>query len=89
MLIRSWNLFHGNTVPPQRQAFLDEMLRRATADEPDVLCLQELPAWALTRFTVGDVAALHRIAERMQHLGNPGHADAADADEVDGADRER
>ena len=57
MLIRSWNLFHGNTVPPQRQAFLDEMLRLASADDPDVLCVQEVPAWALGRFTAGDVAA--------------------------------
>lgn len=55
--MRSWNLFHGNTNPPQRRAFLDEMLRRATEDEPDVLCLQEVPAWALARFTVGDIAA--------------------------------
>ena len=57
MLIRSWNLFHGNTVPPQRKAFLDEMVRLATADGPDVLCLQELPAWSLGRFTAGDIAA--------------------------------
>ncbi len=57
MLVRSWNLFNGNTEPPQREAFLDEMVRLATADEPDVLCLQEVPAWALDRFTVGDVAA--------------------------------
>ena len=57
MLIRSWNLFHGNTVPPQRRAYLDEMIRLATADDPDVLCVQEVPAWALSRFTVGDVAA--------------------------------
>lgn len=57
MLVRSWNVFHGNTVPPQRHAFLDEMLALATADGPDVLCLQELPAWALGRFTAGDVAA--------------------------------
>ena len=47
MLIRSWNLFHGNTKPPQRRAFLDEMLTLATADHPDVLCVQEVPAWAL------------------------------------------
>ncbi|MDX6476519.1 MAG: hypothetical protein QOH95_2030, partial [Gaiellaceae bacterium] len=57
MLVRSWNLFHGNTVPTQRRAFLDEMLRLATVDDPDVLCLQEVPAWALVRFTAGDVAA--------------------------------
>ena len=61
MLVRSWNLFHGNTVPPQRAGFLDEMLRLATADGPAVLCVQEVPAWALDRFTVGDVAARPRV----------------------------
>jgi endonuclease/exonuclease/phosphatase family metal-dependent hydrolase len=57
VLVRSWNLFHGNTLPPQRRAYLDAMLRLATADDPDVLCLQEVPAWALGRCTAGDVAA--------------------------------
>lgn len=57
MLVRSWNLFHGNTVPPQRRAHLHAMVRLATADAPDVLCLQEVPAWALAEFTIGDVAA--------------------------------
>jgi endonuclease/exonuclease/phosphatase family metal-dependent hydrolase len=61
VLVRTWNLFHGNTVPPQREEFLDEMLRLATADEPDVLCVQEVPAWALERFTAGDVAARPRL----------------------------
>lgn len=56
MLVRTWNLFHGNTVPPGPRAHLDEMVRRATADDPDVLCVQEVPAWALGRFTVGDAA---------------------------------
>jgi endonuclease/exonuclease/phosphatase family metal-dependent hydrolase len=49
VLIRSWNLFHGNTVPPQRRSFLEEAVRLASADRPDVLCLQEVPAWALGR----------------------------------------
>jgi endonuclease/exonuclease/phosphatase family metal-dependent hydrolase len=57
VLVRSWNLFHGNTKPPGRRAYLDEMVELATADDPDVLCAQEVPAWALDRFTVGDVAA--------------------------------
>ena len=47
MLIRSWNLFHGNTSPPGRTVHLEEMLRLATADRPEVLVLQEIPAWAL------------------------------------------
>jgi endonuclease/exonuclease/phosphatase family metal-dependent hydrolase len=49
VLIRSWNVFHGNTKPPTRRSYLKEMLRMATADEPDVLCLQELPVWAIGR----------------------------------------
>ena len=57
MLVRTWNLFHGNALPPQRHSFLDAMVRLATADDPDVLCVQEAPARALGRFTVGDVAA--------------------------------
>ena len=57
MLVRSWNLFHGNTVPAGRRAYLDEMVSLATADDPDVLCVQEVPAWALARFSAGDLAA--------------------------------
>ncbi len=49
MLIRTWNMFHGNTKPPQRNAFLREAVELALLDEPDVVCLQELPAWALPR----------------------------------------
>ena len=49
MLVRSWNLFHGNADPPRRRGYLREMLALATADRPDVLCLQELPVWALRR----------------------------------------
>src|SRR6476469_1622421 len=33
------------------------MIALATRDDPDVLCVQEIPAWALDKFTVGDVAA--------------------------------
>ena len=63
LLVRSWNLFHGNAKPPERESFLEEMVRLASADEPDVLCLQELPVWALSRLAdwsgmsaFGDVA---------------------------------
>lgn len=64
LLIRTWNLFHGNTVPPGRNARLEEMVRRAATDRPEVLCLQEVPAWALERLddwsgmiAVGEVAS--------------------------------
>ena len=49
LLVRTWNLFHGNAAPPERRAFLEEMVRLASADRPDALCLQELPVWSLPR----------------------------------------
>lgn len=47
LVVRTWNLFHGNAVPPGRQAYLQEMVELVAADGPDVVCLQEVPAWAL------------------------------------------
>jgi endonuclease/exonuclease/phosphatase family metal-dependent hydrolase len=68
LLLRSWNLFHGNTVPPRRNHRLEEMVRLASADDPDVVCLQEVPVWALERLddwsgmtALGDVAARPRL----------------------------
>lgn len=49
VLVRTWNLFHGNTTPTGREAFLERMVRLASADRPDVLCLQEVPPWALPK----------------------------------------
>ena len=48
MLIRTWNVFHGNSVPPQRRSFLREAVELAVSSSPDVVCLQELPAWSLS-----------------------------------------
>ncbi len=68
LLVRTWNVFHGNAVPPERAAYLEEMVRLAAADGPDVVCLQELPVWALGRLedwsgmaAVGAVAAPPRL----------------------------
>ena len=49
MLVRSWNVFHGRTSPSGRRVHLREMVELASRDAPDVLCLQELPLWALSR----------------------------------------
>ena len=66
MLVRSWNLFHGNTTPPGRQAYLDEMVRVAVADDPEMVFLQEVPAWALGRLGewAGGMRELHALAAR-------------------------
>jgi endonuclease/exonuclease/phosphatase family metal-dependent hydrolase len=49
VLVRTWNLFHGNALPPERRAFLREMVELVSADGPDVVCLQEVPVWALKK----------------------------------------
>ncbi len=65
MVVRTWNLFHGNAKPPERRAFLEEMVRLASADGPDVLCLQELPVWALGRLPAwSGMTALGAVAAR-------------------------
>jgi endonuclease/exonuclease/phosphatase family metal-dependent hydrolase len=74
LLVRTWNLFHGNTVPPGRRAYLREMIELATADRPSILCLQEVPVWALASLArwsgmtaFGAVAARPRL--RSAELG--------------------
>ena len=64
MLIRSWNLFHGNSFPPGRESYLEEMVRLASADHPDVLLLQEVPVWALGR--LGGWSAMTAVADVAQ-----------------------
>jgi endonuclease/exonuclease/phosphatase family metal-dependent hydrolase len=68
VLIRSWNLYHGNTSPPGSAVHLREMVELASADRPDVLVLQEVPIWALGELdrwsgmtAVGDVAQRPRF----------------------------
>jgi endonuclease/exonuclease/phosphatase family metal-dependent hydrolase len=65
LLVRTWNLFHGNAVPPERRGYLREMVRLVTADEPDVVCLQEVPVWALRRLAAwSGMAAAGVVAAR-------------------------
>jgi endonuclease/exonuclease/phosphatase family metal-dependent hydrolase len=65
LLVRTWNLFHGNTQPPGRRAFLEEMVRLASEDGPGVVCLQELPVWALDELVGWSaMSALTDVARR-------------------------
>jgi endonuclease/exonuclease/phosphatase family metal-dependent hydrolase len=64
LLVRSWNLYHGNAKPPERRAFLEEMIRLVTEDRPDVICLQEVPVWAVHRLERwSDMHAVGVVAE--------------------------
>jgi len=49
VLIRSWNLYHGRSHPAARRGFLRAVMALAVSGEPDVVCLQELPLWSLSR----------------------------------------
>ena len=68
MVVRTWNLFHGNTSPPGRHAYLREMIELITADRPAVVCLQEVPAWALRK--VGEWAGMQAVPMRTRR-GKP------------------
>jgi endonuclease/exonuclease/phosphatase family metal-dependent hydrolase len=48
LVVRSWNVYHGNTKPPRRRSYLREMVDLVSRDA-DVVCLQEVPVWALSR----------------------------------------
>ena len=49
LVVRTWNVFHGRTVPESGSLHVEEAVRRAAEGSPDVVCLQELPVWALAR----------------------------------------
>jgi endonuclease/exonuclease/phosphatase family metal-dependent hydrolase len=69
VLVRSWNLYHGNSSPPNRRSHLEEMVRLATADRPDVLVLQEIPVWALGRLSEWSGMETFADVARRPHLG--------------------
>lgn len=70
LLARTWNLFHGNAVPPERRAFLRELVELLTADGPDIVCLQEVPVWAVTHLgTWSGMQAIAAVARRPWLLG--------------------
>jgi endonuclease/exonuclease/phosphatase family metal-dependent hydrolase len=65
VVVRTWNIFHGNTFPPGRKRYVEEMVRLVTAGEPDAVCLQEVPPWSLER--LGEWSGMHvfgRVAAR-------------------------
>jgi endonuclease/exonuclease/phosphatase family metal-dependent hydrolase len=78
LLIRTWNLFHGRSYPPTRRLYLEQAVRLAVADGPDLVALQEVPLWALGRLAPwsgmrvmgarAKAALLGPLAERLHRL---------------------
>ncbi len=61
MLILSWNLFHGRSLPPTRQSLFERFAASLAGWRWDVALLQEVPPWwpaALARASAAD----HRSA---------------------------
>jgi endonuclease/exonuclease/phosphatase family metal-dependent hydrolase len=71
LLVRSWNLFHGNARPPDRRSRLEAMVRLATSDRPGVLCLQEVPPWALRRLPGWSGMSARWVVTREPRLPEP------------------
>jgi len=71
ILTRSWNVFHGRTNPPGRYAYLEEAVSLVSEDDPDVLCLQELPLWSLRHLEEWSGMAVFsaRTRHRLGRLG--------------------
>jgi endonuclease/exonuclease/phosphatase family metal-dependent hydrolase len=75
LLVRTWNLCHGRTVPPSGRIQLERMVRLVTGDGPHVVGLQEVPVWALSRLeawsgmlSVGAVARPARLGALGRRL---------------------
>ena len=70
LLVRTWNLFHGRAVPETGRTDVQSAVRLVTADGPDVVCLQELPVWALGHLSEwSGMRAFGAVA--MPALGGP------------------
>jgi endonuclease/exonuclease/phosphatase family metal-dependent hydrolase len=87
LVVRTWNVFHGNAVPPERRAFLREMVELVTADSPALVCLQEVPVWAIGRLAcwsgmtvAAAVAARPRLRSGLFRSAFTGQANAILAD---------
>jgi endonuclease/exonuclease/phosphatase family metal-dependent hydrolase len=59
IVVRTWNVFHGNADPPRQPGYLRRMIELVAGDGPDVVCLQELPVWALPR--IDDWSGMRRF----------------------------
>jgi endonuclease/exonuclease/phosphatase family metal-dependent hydrolase len=70
LVVRTWNLFHGNASPPERRAYLREMVELVTSDGPDVVCLQEVPLWAVSRLGRWSGMAVTSAVARGPRVGS-------------------
>lgn len=66
LLVRSWNLYHGMTLPRGRRSHLEEAVRLVSSDRPDVVCLQEVPLWGCPHLEIwSGMTAICQSARRV------------------------
>jgi endonuclease/exonuclease/phosphatase family metal-dependent hydrolase len=70
LVVRTWNVFHGNASPAERRGYLQEMLELIAADRPDVVFLQEVPVWALSQLGRWSGMAVTSAVARRPRLGS-------------------
>ncbi len=63
--MRTWNLFHGRSYPETRGVHLEQMVRLVSQGDPAVVCLQEVPLWALPRLETW--SGMRAVATRTKH----------------------
>ena len=74
LIVRTWNVFHGNALPPRRRGYLREMIEVVCYDSPDVVCLQEVPVWGITRLE--EWSSMQALAVVARSPRVPGRAGA-------------
>ncbi len=66
--MRTWNLYHGRTKPPSGRTYLERMVRLVT-EGADLVGLQEVPVWGLTRLHGWSGMAAFGAIARPPRLG--------------------
>jgi endonuclease/exonuclease/phosphatase family metal-dependent hydrolase len=64
MLVRTWNVNRGNASPPDARNHLHEMVTLMSQGGPDLIMLQDVPAWGLE--AVGAWAGMKALAVRAE-----------------------
>src|SRR5262245_30433596 len=75
MLVRSWNLHLGKTAPDGKGGHIREMVELAVAGEPAIVCLQEVPAWALgslDKWSGRTAVTVRAMRSKLGPIGLPG-----------------
>ena len=71
LVVRTWNVFHGNALSPRRRGYLREMIELVCTGRPDVVCLQELPVWGISRLDEWSSMQVFSVVARAARVPGP------------------